>query len=384
MISRKNVIYVPVLRMKRGELDGLRLLRDDVSDCIAPLLIVPPANERHAESQSSLFPTGNGVPDVGGALMKYWQHRPVYVDPRVLFKECGVQESVNWLPELYSRAHSRGVHAIPVGSLDMLERLDAAAFKNSMPTDTSLKFGLRIQSGEMADPLLNERVRNALSNLGLVDSECTVFADFSDADLSEPSIVAPIIRGVLEQLQSFARWPAIVFLGTHYPDTNPATKPGQTVLHPRNEWRAWSEAVRFDPSTAEYMVFGDFAADSAKINFGGKGGRPIPHCRYTTESSWLVVRGDDTGPTRKVMKAVFQRIVDSGEFSGPTFSQADSYIFDVARSNVSSAGSPTTWRQVNTTHHITRVVADIAAVRKIPIRELPNEPSGSQEELLSL
>ena len=88
MISRKKIIYVPVLKMKRGELDGLRLLRDDVSDCIAPLLIVPPANERHAESQSSLFPAGNGVPDVGGALMKYWQHRPVFVDARVLFKEC--------------------------------------------------------------------------------------------------------------------------------------------------------------------------------------------------------------------------------------------------------------------------------------------------------
>ena len=43
MISQKKIIYVPALRMKMGELEGLRLLQGDVADCIAPLLIVPPA-----------------------------------------------------------------------------------------------------------------------------------------------------------------------------------------------------------------------------------------------------------------------------------------------------------------------------------------------------
>lgn len=384
MISRKRVIYVPALRMKKGELAGLRLLRVDVADCIAPLLVVPPAKDREASGQDALFPAGDGVPDVGGVLFKYWPHRPVFVDARVLFKECGAQEAVTWLPNLYSRARSLGVFAIPVASLDMLEQLGVTAFKDSIPTGTGLKFGLRIQSGEMADSSLNDRVRRVLTRLKVPASECTVFADFSDADLSVPSFVAPVIRGVLEQLQALAPWHLIVFLGTHYPETNPAKEAGQTIIHPRNEWHAWSQAVRFDPSTAQHMVFGDFAADSAKIEFGGKGGRPIQHCRYTTASSWLVVRGADNGSTYEVMKAVFERIVANGEFSGPTFSQADAYIFDVARNNAPSAGNATIWRQVNTTHHITRVVADIATVRKIPITNLPNAPAGAQQVLLNL
>lgn len=383
MISRKRVIYVPALRMKKGELDGLRLLRDDVADCIAPLLIVPPAKERNTGSQEALFPVGNGVPDVGGVLLKYWPRRPVFVDARVLFKECGAQEAINWLPEIYNRAHRVGVLAIPVASLDLLEQLGTAAFKDSIPTGPGLKFGLRIQSGEMADSSLDGRVRRVLASLDVRASECTVFADFSDADLSVPSFVAPVVRGVLEQLQALAPWQLIVFLGTHYPETNPAKVAGQAVIHPRNEWHAWSEAVRFDPSTAQHMVFGDFAADSAKIQFGGKGGRPIPHCRYTTGANWLVVRGEDNGSTYEVMKAVFEQIVASGEFSGPTFSLADTYIFDVARNNAPSAGNATIWRQVNTTHHITRVVADIATVRKIQIAKLPITPAGAQQALLN-
>lgn len=380
MISQKKIIYVPALRMKMGELEGLRLLQRDVADCIAPLLIVPPAKERNCGSQELLFPTENEVPDVGGVLFKYWAHRQVFIDPRALFKECGADKAESWLPMLYNRARSQGVLAIPVASLVTLEKIGVTAFKGAISAGPGLKFGLRIQSGDMTDRSLDDRVRIVLAGMDLTASECAVFADFSDADLSDPSLVSPIIRATLEQLQTLGQWQLVVFLGTHFPEKNPA-EPNQTITQPRNEWHAWSEAVRFDPSTAWHMIFGDFAADNSKIEFGGSGGRPIPHSRYTTASSWLVVRGDDTGTTHEVMKDVFQRIVDSGEFAGPTFSGADSYIFNVARNDAPNAGNPTIWRQLNTTHHITQVVADIAKVRKIPISKLPHAPVGVQQSL---
>jgi hypothetical protein len=39
-------LYSPALRMKAGELEGLRQLAADVADCILPRLIVPPSSER--------------------------------------------------------------------------------------------------------------------------------------------------------------------------------------------------------------------------------------------------------------------------------------------------------------------------------------------------
>lgn len=370
------------LRMKMGELEGLSWLRSDVADCVIPNLIVPPAKERSSSSQESLFAGGESIPDVGGVLAKYWVHRPAFVDPWVLFKEHGADKAVNWLPALFSRARSLGVLAIPVASLVTLETVGVDAFKAAISSDDGLKFGLSILSGDMTDPNVDIRVQTVLAGLGLRPSECTVIADFTDADLSEPSFVESIIRSALAQLQGLGQWKMIVFRGTHYPEKNPA-KPGQTFIQPRNEWHAWTEAVKFDPSTAQEMVFGDFAADSAKIDFKAGRAQAIRHCRYTIASDWLVARGDSEGSDYEVMKDVFERIVGSGEFSGATFSNADAYIYDVARNNSPKAGNATTWRQINTTHHITRVVADIAKVRKIPISTLPSAPVGTQQTLLN-
>jgi len=381
MTNRKKIIYAPSLRLKKGELEGLRALREDVADCILPLLIIPPVKERESSSQEELFPQGDAIPDVGSALTKYWCRRRAFLDTTALLKEHGAENAINWLPSLFKRARDLDIHAIPVASLADLESTSAPAFKHSLAKNHELKFGLRIQSGDMTDPKLGERIQLALSKIGLIASDCAVFSDFSDADLSDHSLVAPIIRAALEQLQEYAEWQLIVFQGTHYPEKNPAN-PGQTIIHPRNEWRAWREAVKFDPSTAEHMIFGDFAADNAKIDFGGSRARPIPHCRYTTESHWLIVRGKDEGSTHEIMQNVFRRIVDSGDFSGPSFSEADAYIDDAARNNSDGSGNATTWRQVNTTHHITRVVADVAKVRGIPITELPNAPAGAQLPLL--
>ena len=97
-----------------------------------------------------------------------------------------------------------------------------------------------------------------------------------------------------------------------------------------------------------------------------------------------MVRGNETGSTHEVMQDVFARVLDSGEFSGPSFSEADSYIDNVVRNNSEGTGNASTWRQVNTTHHITRVVADIAKVRGIPITELPRSPTAAQLELLDV
>lgn len=369
------------LRMKKGELEGLFNLRDDVADCVIPMLIVPPAKDRSSSSQESLFAASNSLPDVGGVLFKYWMHRAAFVDPRVLFKEYGAHGAVNWLPALFGRARNLGVLAIPVASLVTLETMGTAGFKAAIPFGEELMFGLSIQSGDMTDPSLAARIQTALAGLGLKPSQCAVIADFTDADLSQPSLVAPIIRGSLEQLQGLGQWQMIVFLGTHYPEKNPA-KPGLTFIQPRNEWLAWREAVKFDASTAQQMVFGDFAADSAKIDFKTGRAQPIRHIRYATASNWLVVRGESEGADYDVMKDVFERIVESGEFSGARFSNADAYIFDVARNNAPKAGNATTWRQVNTTHHITRVVADIAEVRRVPISPLPYAPRGVQQNLL--
>lgn len=364
MTRRKAPLYAPALRMKAGELEGVRLLASDVADCVLPRFIVPPFDERDPDMPLPL--SMDRVPDISAALAGAWRGRPALIDATYILDEFGRDQASHWLPAMVRLARAKGVDVIPAAFLSDIADC-SAAFRAAINRTADTKFALIVSSDEMVGPDLQASLNAALVSLGLKADECIVIAEFAEVEFSEPSIVEPIIRATLETLQEHGLWQYIVFQGSHYPDKNPA-EPGTTEYWPRNEWRAWKLAVRFDPTTAEHMIFGDFAADCSRIEFGGTGGKAISHLRYTVGDSWRVERGPKTGSDREAMHRVFSKIAGSTDFAGAGFSKADSYIAQAAANLNAPHGNAKIWREINTTHHITQVVNDIARVRGIGIR----------------
>ncbi|MDN4574821.1 hypothetical protein DBB29_19670 [Pandoraea cepalis] len=382
MHEDSKVLYCPALRLKAGELAGVRELDNGVARHVLPRFIVPPADDRGDTPQHRLFDSDYCVPDVGGLLSGHWLDRRAFVDFSYLIPECGAARSEEWLPPIFARAKSLHVRAIPFIQADKLDPELIAAMKSVLPSDETLKLGIGVRSGDLDDPQLAETFRAIRSELSLGFHECAVFADFTDADFSEFQLVSPIIGFALEALQELGPWQLIVFQGTHYPEKNPASQVAETVVWPRNEWHAWHEAVKFDANTAEHLIFGDYAADCAKMNFKKARAQAIRHYRYATPAAWLIVRGGNGGNDSRIMADVCQRIVDSGQFAGADFSLADRYIYDNATGG-GNPGNPQIWRQVNTTHHITQVVSDVAKVRRVLIAPLPSEPAVIQVPLFA-
>ena len=81
------------------------------------------------------------------------------------------------------------------------------------------------------------------------------------------------------------------------------------------------------------------------------------------------------------MQDVCKRVVNSGHFAGAVFSHADLLIYRTAH-GLEGPGNATTWRQINTTHHVTRVVTDVANVRGIVIREIAEERAPQEQMAL--
>lgn len=370
-------VYCSALRMKAGELEGVRQLAPDVADSVLPRFIVPPKKER-TEAEPLLIEMAE-MPDVSVALSAHWRNRPALVDVTYIIDEYGRDRLATWLPNMFSRAWEAGVIAIPIAQLPDLGEVELPAFRASISRQSPLKFAICISSDELVGAELRTTILDTLSSLGLSFADCAVVADFAGAELSDPMIAAPIIGGALETLQDIGPWRHIIFQGTHYPEVNPA-KDGTAEIWPRNEWLAWREAVRFDPTTAEHMIFGDYAADCAKMSFSGGGAPAIRHIRYTTPDTWRVQRAEKDGKDAQRMHGVYKALVDSGDFAGEGFSSADAFIANGAKSATAGPGNSTTWRQLNTTHHITQVVSDIAKVRGISIKKAP----ASEEVQLSL
>lgn len=377
-MSVEGILYTPALRMKTGEMNGMSLLAADVADCVFPRLIVPPASERD-EPRQGLFPIETW-PDVTPLLAPTWR-RASYLDFGWVIDEFGRDKMSQWLPRLIDRCRTMGCEVIPLASLNDLSPLEAPAFRAAQGNHRGIKFALQVPVNSLANPDVGEEVDRALELLKLQPQDCTVIADFAGSDFSMPTVVAEIITGVLEELQEIGRWRQVVFQGTNYPEVNPAIDGGVASVS-RNEWLAWKTAVRFDPSTADHMIFGDYGADCSKINFSKSGARAIPHIRYTTDNKWDIIRGRREGQSTAEMRVVYRRIVESAAFSGGRFSQADMYIFRAATDPQAGCGNSTTWRQLNTTHHITQVVKNIADVRGISISLLPEVGTSAQIGLL--
>lgn len=371
--------YGPALRMKKGELEGLRDLAPDVADHVRPRMIIPPRKERDKALQAQLFNIEDS-PNIADALAAHWRNRSVFVEATHLLPDLGRETVERWLPTMFDRARRAGASAIPLVALADLTAGSRNAYRSACGIGP-VQLGIVVPSGDLEgrdalNPLLDH-----LEAMGLSPADCSIIADFGGDYFARPEIVSPIIGSALETLQELGPWREIVFQGTNYPDKNPA-EPGGSYTVPRNEWKAWCQAVRFDPATADHMIFGDYAADCATMAFGRGRPRPIPHYRYATPEAWLVQRGADSGADAAVMRDVCLRIVESGEFADRSFSSADEYIFQTARGQ-GGPGTPTIWRAVNTTHHITRVVADIGRVRGFALKQRASLSPPVQESLFT-
>lgn len=365
MVTATQPSYVPALRMKAGELDGLRDLAPDVADHVLPRMIVPPSGERDGALQTQLLAT-EGSPNVADALAAHWWGRPVLVEPTYLIPDLGRETIGRWLPRMFARARRAGVPAIPLVALAELTSDSRDAYRVSCGTE-AIQLAIVVSAGDLVGRDALHPLLRHIDAMRLSPSNCSIIADFSDSDFANPGIVAPIVGGALELLQEVGTWGQVVFQGTNYPDKNLAEPDGSyRVL--RNEWKAWRKAVRFDPATARYMIFGDYAADCATMSFGSGGRRAIRHYRYTVPDAWIIERGSSEGTDAVAMREVCRRITRNKEFAGRSFSAADDFIFLTACGEA-GPGNATRWRAVNTTHHITRVVADIGGVRGFTVRQ---------------
>jgi len=372
--------YVPVLRLKEGEYRALGELAPAVLDRILPHFVLPPPKERDPELGRALLP--EEIPYVHGRRVGvHWPLRTCLLDARFLFAKLGADTVAEWLPDLFKLAEGAEARPIPVASLRDLEGPFLSGFQGVVKRNSN-GFALRLTLDDLVRPDLASRTQAALLRLVLKPSECILLLDFAGAELSSPEAVAEIIVASYQRVMEIGLWHRVVFQATSYPEKNPAISGGQAIL-PRNEWSAWKHAAVLDQEVQRNLIFGDFGADCSKFAFSSGGSAPIKHYRYSTPDHWLVIRATDAGVTSEAMKDVSSRIVKSGHFSGRSFSRGDAFIEDTAN-GAAGPGNATTWRKVNTVHHLSRVVKDVGDLRGYTIADLVSVPPPTQPSLFDL
>lgn len=378
MRKNQRLLYSPALRMKEGELIALFQLARDVADHVLPRLVIPPLADRDEILQGILFDEAR-VPMLGTHVARYWSERTVLIDTQFLSPQYEPDHFSELFPDLVRRAWDAGGQVVSVATIEDLVGPRGAAFRKASQYCTGIKLALRVPYDIMVSPEWKSMTRVALDRVGLAAPDCCVIADFAGADFSQPDLVSGILQAALEDLQEVGLWRHVIFQGSNYPEVNPAQS-GGSISIPRNEWTSWCDAVSFDSNTAHHLVFGDYGADCAKMNFGRGQAKAIPHLRYADAESWLVERGADKGRFETIMKAVCSNVVNRAGFSGRDFCLADDTIFRISR-GATGPGTAKHWRAINMNHHITRVVADVGRVQSITLSRIPVAELPAQDDM---
>ena len=361
--------YRPALRFKQGEYNAAGRICPVMQQHIRPYFILPPIIERDPEKRRVL--TDEEIAYVtGDRIGRHWPRLPAYMDTQYVM----IDPDNAAIERIYQVARSRNPNLIAV--------ITASDIANPVWRGLLLGTFPRAAIYVPAGDLDGKALRSGLQTIGLEASDCEIFIDFTGFVL-DPDIATEVVSGKFDELSEIANWGCIVFQGSNFPTTNPA-EAGSTHLVPRHEWIVFNSAMKTCSVPAERLGFSDFGADCGQINFPKKRGGvvPIPHVRYTTETSTVVVRGKANGKQSEVMKEVLKTLVARPDFAGKNFSYADRIMWNAAN-GIISTGTPSQWRENNMAHHITHVVRDLAVMSGIQFEEKIEQPESEQIELFS-
>ena len=340
--------YYPALRAKPGEFAACGKLAPRYQGHVCPRFVVPPPTE--PDPEMGRVPTLDEIAYMmGNRLGKSWPHLRAFLDPQLAAEGLG-DSGVATLFRIATAVNARLLPVLTIADLSNPAR-------QALLREGAVRAGIYMDFEE-ADPTV---LLEGLEKSGLKSVQCVLFVDFTGAPLGAD--FAPAIGEIFDQLDSAARWSKIVYQASAFPEKLPVGANERTLVA-RAEWTTFQAALKETGVHPDRLAYGDFGADCGRMVFpkGKGGGRPRPHLRYTGKAHTLVVRGSDSGAFTPIMRKVCKQITDSEEYCGRGFSYADERIWRNAKEMTETCGDATDWRELNTAHHLVRIVRDLGAL----------------------
>jgi len=184
---------------------------------------------------------------------------------------------------------------------------------------------------------------------------------------------------LLGRIPMITSWRTLTILAGAFPVDLSSLRANDTYVLPRYEWDAWKRTIkRLAAREQRLPTFGDYTIQHAVYR------EPVefPHVsasiRYTTEVSWVIMRGEwigkATGSGSAQYPAEAQLLIERPEYCGENFSFGDGFIAAKARDG-SRPGNPMQWLLAGINHHIT-LTATMIEKGRLPItREITAIPS---------
>ncbi len=350
--------YVPCLRWKQGEYQALMRSSSGIKDFITPLIEVPEIGfdfETNSESKS----IDDHLSKFAKRVKEKWGDRPCFVDVHLFESSKLMMSGQHPIEFIFDDLRLKGALAIPV--VDLKQDSNCQKAIKSIVGKDKRGLCIRISIEESAKSNLGALLDGLINTYNVKVSDCDLILDEGAPNFEPIDGFEKLLVTLIGKLPYIDKWRSFGLIGTSFPRSMGEVKSGSSII-PRNEWRLYKSLIRrLMSSGIRIPTFGDYVInhpDIIVVNM--RLAKPSATVRYTIDDGWLIVKGSnvrDNGYDQ--YRRLCKTVVESGHYSGPTFSRGDKYIHDCAQ-GTESTGRLTTWRWVGTNHHLEKVVQDVA------------------------
>jgi len=351
--------YAPQLKWKMAEYSALGALSDRYGPEVLPIFKLPPSGSYDFEDKKPMSATDH-IKTFGERLFKHWGNRIAVVDASLLDSKTeiiGLENHPLW--QIYLRSNVSGSKISPCCQLSSTQGyLDAT--KSIIREQSDIPLVIRVLLSDLENGLTFDALSNFVSLLDCTPERTILIFDGGPVSSRMNLEFAELVASSIVRLCPPDFWHGVIWSGTAFPE-NFNLKPGQFAEFPRVEKDIYEMIYSQLRSSRLKVCYSDYSIEFPG-NYGPSTG-PIPasaHLRYTTQSSYLVVKGQQckNGVGFEAIKPVAQTLIEHPLFEGEQYSDGDRLIEFLAISETYNGG-PTTWRKAANQHHLARVLGEI-------------------------
>jgi hypothetical protein len=345
------MLYYPLLRTKKGEVNALTTLSPDAVMATRPILQVAPPDRNDkgelvaasSEYVTKIANTLQEVLSVGSQLSCYLDPSPAHL-------------STILLEDLLFAIGTYGGTPQPVYSLSNSVSY-ARLYKQLMGAPKAPI--IRVRPDEITMSVLDD-IERAIKLYQLDADKTLVLLDAGNI-IETNGYFEMGLKGTISDLKTLGL-AGIILASCALPETLEDVTKWQPATYSRKEAELFK---KMKTATRCELQFGDYATGSVKIepNVSRIG---APKVRYTLPDHYEILKGQLVGRTPQTMTEQYHRIsqyiVSLPGYRGRYFSWGDDFIYKASMGGTQSRGNATTWVSVSTSHHIELVVATLLAM----------------------
>jgi hypothetical protein len=349
-----SLIYVPILKWKRGEQVALQNVNPTIKQNLTPLIeIVPPPYDYENDLPAKTI--DDHIKNTASQIEAHWGHDSIYLD-LIWIDDEEMLDGSNPLKFILSETRKRNLKVIPVVGYNR----SASYIQKVKNANTQDRLGicLRLEDDDFLD--LSNHVSSVLTEINVEPKDIDLLIDFKSISPNDDKKNLISAISIINSIPYIMDWRTVTFAASAFPENMSSVSPSVISSVPRSEWNIWqqlnSSQIKRIPN------FGDYAI--AHPNFVDVDPRVMQmsaNLRYTIKNNFLLCKGKSIKKNGwGQMQGICSQIVSHPHYAGETFSWGDKYIKDCS-TGTTSTGNAETWRRVGTNHHLTQVVNQLSS-----------------------